>query len=111
MTKVQKVLKNEEEVYGVLFHPDSDDHLLSYGKRHLNLWTLGIETNELIPKKTFKNVSSSIYDHRHMAASGTRDSRQVILERSFTEKFCSIHNPFITLSLGPEKRRILHNLP
>ena len=53
ITKAQKLLKNEE-IYGLVFHPDSDTHFISFGKRHLILWML--ENNELNSKKTFKHV-------------------------------------------------------
>lgn len=53
ITKTQQLLKNEE-IYGAIFYPNDDNCILSFGKRHLCLWIL--ENNELVNKKTFKNV-------------------------------------------------------
>jgi hypothetical protein len=47
------MLKNEE-VFGGLFHPNSDEILVTFGKKHLNIWKR--RDDQLHVQKSFKSV-------------------------------------------------------
>lgn len=55
ITKAHKLARNEE-VYGLVFHPDNDNQFFSFGKRNFILWML--QNDEILIKKVFKNVSN-----------------------------------------------------
>lgn len=57
IAKLQKLLKNEE-IYGLIFYPKSDHHIMSFGKRHLNHWIVDDENNEIVSKKSFKHIAN-----------------------------------------------------